>query len=83
MNVSPKETKRRMGRFLQTLKEADIRVTHQRMEIFREVARTDEHPNLETIFKGVPYTVPSGFWWIYDSSPPSPSIPRKCASMGI
>lgn len=38
---------------------AGLRMTHQRMEIFREVARTDEHPDADTIFKRVRERLPT------------------------
>ena len=36
-----------------------MRMTHQRMEIFREVAQTAEHPDAETIFKRVRKRMPT------------------------
>jgi Fur family peroxide stress response transcriptional regulator len=36
-----------------------MRMTHQRMEIFREVAQTDEHPDAEVIFKRVRERMPT------------------------
>jgi Fur family peroxide stress response transcriptional regulator len=33
-------------------------MTHQRMEIFREVAKTDEHPDAETIYTRVRRRIP-------------------------
>ena len=40
-------------------KNTGLRMTHQRMEIFREVAQTDEHPDAETIFKRVRERMPT------------------------
>jgi Fur family transcriptional regulator, peroxide stress response regulator len=33
-------------------------LTHQRIEVFREVAKTEEHPDAETILKGVRARIP-------------------------
>ncbi|VGO21074.1 Fur family transcriptional regulator [Pontiella sulfatireligans] len=38
---------------------AGLRMTHQRMEIFREVAQTDEHPDADTILKRVRERMPT------------------------
>jgi len=36
-----------------------MKLTHQRIEIFREVARTGDHPDAETIFKRVRKRIPT------------------------
>ncbi len=36
-----------------------IKATHQRMEILRELAGTDEHPDAETVYKAVLKRVPA------------------------
>jgi len=38
---------------------AGMRVTHQRLEIFREVAMTEKHPNAEQVFRGVRNRLPT------------------------
>ncbi len=40
-------------------KEAGIKLTHQRLEIFRELAGTQEHPDAETIFRAVQQRMPT------------------------
>ena len=40
-------------------KEAGIKLTHQRLEIFRELAVTEEHPDAETVHKAVRRRVPT------------------------
>ncbi len=40
-------------------REKGLRVTHQRVEIFREIAESREHPSAETIFEGVRRRMPS------------------------
>jgi Fur family peroxide stress response transcriptional regulator len=53
MAVSRAEVVRRMKRFMDTCRENGMKVTHQRTEVFRELARTEEHPNAETIYQQV------------------------------
>ena len=50
---STREVKQRMKRFEQMCRASGIRLTHQRMEIFREVAQTGDHPNAEIVYKRV------------------------------
>ena len=53
MRVPEAELARRLERFKVASREAGIKLTHQRLEIFREVASTGEHPDAETVFQGV------------------------------
>lgn len=53
------ELERRVSDFVETLKEAGVKLTHQRLEIYREVAASGEHPDAETIFRGVRQRVPT------------------------
>lgn len=48
-----------MAHFERTCREAGIRLTPQRLEIFREVARTGDHPDAETVFVRVREHLPS------------------------
>ena len=59
MTVSSPEIGRRMKDFLDACREAGLKVTHQRTEIFRELAETDEHPDAETIYGRVCQKVPA------------------------
>ena len=54
-----KVQKQRLPDFKEGLKRAGIKLTHQRLEIFREVANCADHPDAETIFKGVRRRVPT------------------------
>lgn len=38
---------------------AGVKLTHQRLEIFRELARHDDHPDVETVFRAVRERVPT------------------------
>lgn len=58
MKISPEELNRRMDQCKEALKNSGIKLTHQRMEIFREVAESNEHPDAETIFKSVRERIP-------------------------
>jgi Fur family peroxide stress response transcriptional regulator len=57
--MDPEELQQRLNRFKETLRRSGIKMTHQRMEVFREVARSGDHPDAETVFKGVRRRIPS------------------------
>lgn len=59
MGISPQEFKHRMDRFREGLKRSGAKMTHQRVEIFREVAQSGDHPDAETIYRGVRKRVPT------------------------
>jgi len=56
---SKREVEQRMTRFEQVCRDAGVRLTSQRMEIFREVARTGDHPDAEMIHKRVRRRMPT------------------------
>ena len=56
---SQKELEKRMEQFEQICRKAGVRLTHQRMEIFREVARADDHPHAEVVYKRVRERMPT------------------------
>jgi Fur family peroxide stress response transcriptional regulator len=53
MNRPPGELKRMLERFVEVIRRAGVKMTPQRLEIYRETARTDDHPHLETIYRNV------------------------------
>ncbi|HKL20414.1 MAG TPA: transcriptional repressor [Tichowtungia sp.] len=57
--ISPEEVEHRIERLQQACRDSDLRMTHQRIEIFREVAMTGEHPDAETVFKRVRKRMPT------------------------
>jgi Fur family peroxide stress response transcriptional regulator len=58
--MSVKEmVEKQVSDFVETCKARGLKVTHQRMEILRELASTDEHPDADTIYKGVKKRIPS------------------------
>ncbi|WP_244154288.1 Fur family transcriptional regulator [Desulfospira joergensenii] len=48
-----------MTRFNEVCKNAGIKLTHQRMEIFKEVAGSKAHPDAESVFRGVHERMPT------------------------
>jgi Fur family peroxide stress response transcriptional regulator len=59
MAVPKAEIARRMQRLIDTCRQNGMKVTHQRMEVFRELAGTDEHPDAERIYQNVRKRVPA------------------------
>ena len=59
MKVTPDELEGRLDRFRETCTKAGFKLTHQRLEIFREVAKSMDHPDAETVFKGVRKRMPT------------------------
>ena len=55
----PNRSQKRLERFKAVAKEAGVKLTHQRLEIFRELAGTEEHPDAETLFRAVQQRVPT------------------------
>lgn len=49
----------RLDRFITACRELGLKVTHQRTEIFRALAATDEHPDAETLFERVHKRIPA------------------------
>ncbi|MBD3368401.1 MAG: transcriptional repressor [Candidatus Eisenbacteria bacterium] len=47
------EVERRVERFKETARTAGIKLTHQRLEIFREVASSVDHPSAEAVLKAL------------------------------
>jgi Fur family transcriptional regulator, peroxide stress response regulator len=56
--VSTEETARRVAQFIATAKDRGIKLTPQRLEIFREVASSLEHPDAETVYRAVHARMP-------------------------
>ena len=59
MSVRESELDRRMRAFADTCRAKGLKATHQRMEIFRELAGSEEHPDAETVYQNVRRRVPS------------------------
>jgi Fur family peroxide stress response transcriptional regulator len=59
MTVSKAEIDRRVRAFVQTFRHRGMKVTHQRIEIFNELAASPAHPDAEAVFQAVNKRVPS------------------------
>src|SRR3990170_1297279 len=53
------EVGRRLEQFKAACKKAGVKLTHQRLEIFREIAASTENPDAETVFRGVRVRIPT------------------------
>lgn len=59
MKRDPEELRRMMDRFENVVRRAGVKLTQQRIEIFREAARTGDHPDIETVFTSVRKKMPT------------------------
>jgi len=59
VKIDPKEVEQRMRRFEKVCRDTGIKLTHQRMEIFREIAQTDDHPDVDRIFQRIRDRLPT------------------------
>jgi Fur family peroxide stress response transcriptional regulator len=59
MKTSKREIEQRMEHFQEVCRNAGLKLTHQRMEIFREVAQTRDHPDAEKVYRGVRERMPT------------------------
>ena len=59
MGVSQDEVERRLEEFKAASRKAGLKLTHQRLEIFREVASSLDHPDAETVFDAVRVRMPT------------------------
>jgi Fur family transcriptional regulator, peroxide stress response regulator len=74
VKVLKKDLERRMVLFEEVCRKSGAKLTHQRIEIFREVAQTGVHPDVEKIFEGVRKRMPTvsmdtvyrTLWWLKD-----------------
>ena len=48
-----------MARFNEACRKSGAKLTHQRMEIFREVAQSTDHPGVEKVYQGVRKRIPT------------------------
>jgi Fur family peroxide stress response transcriptional regulator len=59
MVVAASEVRERVSLFSEALRRRGLRLTHQRLEVAREIASSDTHPDVETIYQGVRKRVPT------------------------
>lgn len=55
----PTRTELRLEHLRNVARDAGLKLTHQRLEIFRELAATEEHPDAETVFRAVQQRMPT------------------------
>ncbi len=85
MNVAKSEVVRRLDGFKAACKQAGVKLTHQRLEIFREVAASLEHPDAEMVFRAVQARLPTvsldtvyrTLWLLSDLGLVTPLGPRR------
>jgi Fur family peroxide stress response transcriptional regulator len=59
MVIPKQEVRRRVEQLVDACRAEGLKVTHQRTEVFRELARTEEHPDADTIWERVRRRVPA------------------------
>ncbi len=57
--MEAKETEKRVNVFPEVCRRYGVKATHQRTEIYRALARTNEHPDAETIYARVRKRIPT------------------------
>lgn len=58
MDVDVLEVERRIEHFKEAIKRAGVKLTHQRLEIFRVVAASEDHPSAEAVLKALQDSMP-------------------------
>jgi Fur family peroxide stress response transcriptional regulator len=59
MKNTKQDIEQRMARFNEACRKSGAKLTHQRMEIFREVAQSADHPDVEKVYNGVRKRMPT------------------------
>ena len=59
MPIAHEETERRVELMKDALRAHGMRLTHQRIEVLREIASAEDHPDVEHIFRNVRTRVPT------------------------
>lgn len=59
MAVPAKDINQRLGRFKDACKRSGHRITYQRLEVVREAASTEKHPDIETLYNQVQNRIPT------------------------
>lgn len=58
-NTTQNKVQSRLEHLQAVAKKAGVKMTHQRLEIFRELASTEEHPDADSIFRAVQARMPT------------------------
>jgi Fur family peroxide stress response transcriptional regulator len=85
VRVAKDEIERRLERFKEAARRAGVKLTHQRLEIFREVAASVEHPSAETVMTALTARMPTvsldtvyrTLWLLHDLGLVSTLGPRR------
>ncbi|MBN1866803.1 transcriptional repressor [Candidatus Sumerlaeota bacterium] len=59
MSLTKQSIEDRMTDFVESCRRRGVRVTHQRLEIYREVASLETHPDADTVFRRVRKRIPT------------------------
>lgn len=59
MKIDIGEIERRVEKFKASARRSGVKLTHQRLEIFREVAASLDHPNAESVYRAVQPRMPT------------------------
>ncbi len=59
MELSTENITEKMERFLELCREKKVKITPQRIEIFRALAATDEHPGVDEIYNRIRLLMPN------------------------
>lgn len=59
MGINKSALQVKLAHFKEACREADLKLTHQRLEIFRELAVATDHPTAETLYKRLTKTLPT------------------------
>ena len=57
--METQNVEKRVHQFLEICRRSGVKTTHQRTEIYRELARTNEHPDAESIYARVRKRIPA------------------------
>ncbi len=57
--ITAEQVEQRVAAFVDACRRQGIKVTHQRTEIMRELAGTDQHPDAETVYANVRQRIPA------------------------
>lgn len=58
-NKETQEMEKRVEQFLAVCRKQGVKVTHQRLEIFKEIVSANDHPDAERLFKRVKKRLPT------------------------
>jgi Fur family transcriptional regulator, peroxide stress response regulator len=59
MAVARETIEQRLGAFMEACASRQVKITHQRVEIYRVLASTDEHPDADAIYRRVRKRIPT------------------------